>query len=48
MVSEPQYDGDNPRPTSVTHTVVDQDGNLVKDKKMQPNPDKIPNPNYAD
>jgi RHS repeat-associated protein len=44
MISEPQYDGDNPRPTSVTHTVVDQNGKPVKDPKMLPNPQKIPNP----
>jgi hypothetical protein len=47
MISEPQYDGDNPRPTSVKHTVVDKDGNVVTDPKMQPNPDDIPNPDYS-
>jgi len=46
MVSEPQYDGDNPRPTSVTHTVVDKDGNPVTHPDMLPNPDTIPNPTY--
>ena len=44
MVSEPIYEGDNPRPTAVRHTVVDSDGNPVTDPKMQPNPDAIPNP----
>jgi RHS repeat-associated protein len=47
MISEPHYEGDNPRPTSVTHTVVDSDGNVVKDPKMMPNPQKIPNPDYS-
>jgi RHS repeat-associated protein len=44
MVSEPHYDGDNPRPTSVTHTVVDKDGNPVTHPDMLPNPETIQNP----
>jgi hypothetical protein len=33
MISEPHYDGDNPRPTSVTHTVVNEDGSPVTDSE---------------
>jgi RHS repeat-associated protein len=44
MISEPVYDGDNPRPTAVTHTVVDENGNPVKKQEMLPNPQTIPNP----
>jgi hypothetical protein len=44
MVSEPVYEGNNPRPTKVKHTVVDKDGNVVTDPAMQPNPETIENP----
>jgi hypothetical protein len=47
MISEPVYEGDNPRPTQVTHTVVDKDGNPVTDPKMMPNPETINNPDYS-
>lgn len=38
-VHEPQYSGDNPRPTSVKHNLYDADGNEVPDFKQD-----IPNP----
>jgi hypothetical protein len=44
MISEPQYDGNGTRPTSVKHTVVDKDGNVVKTNEMRPNPQTIKNP----
>ena len=38
-VHEPHYDGDNPRPSSVTHSLVDGDGNTVPNSTVN-----IPNP----
>lgn len=44
MISEPVYEGNNPRPVRVKHTVVDKDGNVVTNSRMQPNPETIENP----
>lgn len=40
-VHQPEYDGDNPRPTSVTHSLYDKDGNEIPGMTKN-----IPNPNY--
>ncbi len=42
-VHEPNYDGDDPRPTSVNHSLYDKDGNEIPTV----NNGDIPNPDYS-